>query len=191
MDPAPDESGLVSSCQAGRLEDFDPLYRHYVKPIYGFILRRTLVREIAEDLTSTTFLKALENIGAFSPKRGAFAAWLYGIARNSVTDHYRSRREYANIEDVWDLAGDDDVPADASNALEIRRIREALSTLDRTKRDIVLMRVWDGLSYKEIAAITGKSEGNCKVIVSRTLGDLRSKLPLALFLLLLLPPLRP
>ena len=61
--------------------------------------------------------------------------------------------------------------------------------LPKDKREIVLLRVWDNLSYAEIAALTGKTEGNAKVIFSRAMKDLRGLLPLSTLLLLLFPPL--
>ena len=99
MEP-PEISSLVERCQRGDLEAFDPLYRHYVKPIYGYVLRRTLQRELAEDITSQTFMKALERLRQYSPSKGPFAAWLYGIAKNAITDHFRSHRPHTDIEDV-------------------------------------------------------------------------------------------
>jgi RNA polymerase sigma factor (sigma-70 family) len=186
-----DEPTLVASCQAGRLDGFDPLYRAYVSKIYAYLYRRTLHREIAEDLTSQTFIKALEGIGGYAAKRGPFAAWLYTIARNALTDHYRSRRETVDIENVFDLSSDHDIPAEIAGRLDAEKLREALKALDPQKREIILLRLWDGLSYKEIAALTGKTETNCKVIFSRTVAALREELPLLAFLLLLLSPFRP
>ncbi len=184
----PDETALISACQSGDLTQFDPLYREYVKPIFGFIYRRTASRQTAEDLTSMTFMKALEKINTFSPKKGPFAAWLYRIARNTVTDHYRTSRPSKDIEDVWDLSSEERVDAGVDDRMKVEEIVAAIKDLDPLKRDIVLMRVWDGLSYQEIAAITGKSESNCKVIYSRTLADLRLSIPIAALLLLFLSP---
>lgn len=163
---------------------FGALYTEYVQPIYRFVYRRTLDRMLAEDLTSTTFLKALEKIRTYDSAKGPFVAWLYRIARNTVTDHYRTRRVHANIEDVWDLASDDDPTAGVDTQLASKELRAALAKLPADKREIVLLRVWEGLSYAEIAAITGKSEGNCKVIFSRAVKDLRDILPSAVLLLL-------
>jgi len=182
-----DEQRLIAACQAGDLSHFDPLYIAYVKQIYAFVHRRTMDRQTAEDITSVTFIKALEKIGSYSPGKGVFGAWLYRIARNTITDHYRTHRPHEDIENVWDLSSDDDIAKEASDRIEHEKLREVLRKLDPLKRDIVMMRLWEGLSYKEIAAITGKTETNCKVIFSRTVDGLRSELPLALFLLLLSP----
>lgn len=183
------EQSLIASCQSGRLEDFDPLYREYVKPVFGFLYRRTLDRQTAEDLTSITFMKALEKIGQYSSAKGNFGAWLFRIARNTLTDHYRALRPHEDIESVWDLSSDEDVPQSVSNRLNIEKIKAALAKVDASKREIVMLRLWEGLSYEEIAQVTGKTETNCKVIFCRTMEALRKEVPLAAFLLVLFPHL--
>ena len=184
------EERLVAECQDGTLESFDALYTHYVQPIYRYIYRRSLERALAEDLTSTTFIKALEKIRQYDASKGPFAAWLYRIARNAITDHYRTHRNHTDIEDVWDLSSDDDTTKHTDDQLTHQQLRDALQTLPSDKREIVLLRLWENLSYQEIAAITGKSEGNCKVIFSRTIAELRTSLSPSLLLLLLLFPFR-
>lgn len=182
------EAELVASCKSGHLQDFDPLYRSYVERIYAFSYRRAPSREVAEDITSATFLRALEKIGSFDPARGVFSAWLYGIAKNALTDYYRSLKTTVPIEDAWDLPSDSDATEDTGKRLNREQLKKALSTLDSRKREILLLRFWDDLSYKEIAELTGESEGNCKMIVSRSVQSLRGMLPLAALLLLLFPP---
>jgi RNA polymerase sigma-70 factor (ECF subfamily) len=182
------EQELVASCQAGRLEDFSPLYSEYVKPIFGFLYRRTLDRQTAEDLTSITFMKALEKITQYSPAKGNFGAWLYRIARNSLTDHYRALRPHEDIESVWDLSSDDDVTQTVHDRLSFETVKAALANVDAAKREIVMMRIWEGLSYQEIAQVTGKTETNCKVIFCRTMESLRKELPLATLLFLVCFP---
>jgi RNA polymerase sigma-70 factor, ECF subfamily len=182
-----DEQSLIASCQAGNLADFDPLYRAYVEPIFGFIHRRTLDRQTAEDLTSVTFIKAMEKISSYRGDRGVFAAWLYRIARNTITDHYRAARPHDDIETAWDISSDENVEQKIRDRFDIARLKEALKTIDAEKREIVLLRLWEGLSYKEIAEIVGKTEGNCKVIFSRTMDSLRASVPLAAALIFLFP----
>jgi RNA polymerase sigma-70 factor (ECF subfamily) len=190
--PGPDasrpDSELVLSCQKGNLENFDALYTRYLKGVYAFIFYRTMERYTAEDLTSQTFLKALEHIGSYNPSKGAFSTWLYRIARNTVHDHFRTNRKHDDIDSVWDLPGEDNPFLDTANALSYEEIRSALKTLPKDKRDLVLMRLWDGLSYKEIADLTGKSEASLKMMFSRTIQDLRTDLTPAAFLVLCFLP---
>ena len=186
----PDEHSAIAACQAGDLQRFDELYQAYLDPIFGYLYRRTLHRETAEDLTSTVFLRALEKIRSFDPKRGPLRAWLYGIAKNALTDHLRSTKQTVDIDAILDLASDEDSSKRAKIAVDVERLHSALSALDPIKREIVLLRVWEDLPYREIAAIVGKSEGNCKVLFSRALDALRCECGGAIALLFLFPFLR-
>ncbi len=181
------ELAHITSCQSGHLEDFDPLYLLHVDAIYRYLHRRTLSKEVSEDLTSTVFLKAMESIRSFHPSKGVFRAWLYRIARNTLIDFYRSHtQKTVSIENVWDLASDDVTSLMAERSMDAQKLHDAMKILNPDQREIVMLRVWEGLSYAEIADITGKSEGNAKVIFSRSISDLRAKLP-SLLLLLLFP----
>ncbi|HRH94210.1 MAG TPA: sigma-70 family RNA polymerase sigma factor [Candidatus Peribacteria bacterium] len=182
------ELAAVAACQAGRLSEFDTLYTQHVDAVYRYLYRRTLVREVAEDLTSTAFLKAMESIRSFDPDKGNLRAWLYRIARNGLIDYYRTRRPSADIESVWDLPGDEVSTLVTERRIESELLHKALATLTADQREIVLLRVWEGLSHKEIAALTGKTEANSKVLFSRAVAELRTQLP-SLAILLLFPHL--
>ncbi len=183
MDAA--ELAAIRACQAGALDQFDVLYRQHVDAIYRFLHRRTLVREVAEDLTSTTFLKAMESIGSYNPDRAPLIAWLYRIARNTLIDHARSpASKTVTLDDTFEIAGDDDATLKATRAIDKKRLMAALQKLTPVQRDIVTLRLWEGLSYQEISSVVGKSEGNCKVLFSRSVAALRSALILLLLFLL-------
>lgn len=184
-----DEQAILSACQAGRLDDFALLYDAYVHPIYRFVHYRTRDRDLAEDIVSQTFLRALEKIKSFDPARGPFGAWLYRIARNLIVDHYRAHHAHAPLSDDWDAAEEQDVP-DRAGPLP-KELTDALAGLGEQQREILLLRLWNDLSYRDIARITGKSEGNCKVIFSRAIATLRKTVrPDILALLFLFPLLR-
>jgi RNA polymerase sigma-70 factor (ECF subfamily) len=176
-----DDVLIVKNCQAGRTEEFGLLYDRYIRKIYDFVYYKTMRRETAEDLTSQTFLKALEKIDDFDGGKGAFGAWLYRIARNTVIDHYRTRKEDANIEDIWDLAGKDDVARDIDMKAKLEKVEKYLAALKREHREIVMLHLWEGLTHKEIAEALGKSEASCKMLYSRAITTLRREMPLAMF----------
>lgn len=180
-----DERSLVERCQGGDNEAFGLIYDRHVRTIYNFIFYKTFHKETAEDLTSLTFFKALKNIGTFDTSR-PMLSWLYKIAHNSVLDHYRSARQSEDIDDFWDIsAEDEDVVGSIDDKERIRLVKSELKKLSSLERDIILMRVWQELPYKEIAEIVGKSEANCKMIYSRSIKKLKSMIPLALLLLML------
>ena len=170
----------------GDKEAFACLYDAYVKRIYIFIYYKTFHRETAEDLTSHTFIKALENIQRFNSGRSSFSAWLYIIARNLVIDHYRKRRNTIDIQDVWDLAGEQDVELDTQNRILFEKVSGLIQKLPQKHREIVLLRVWEDLPYSEIANILGKSEASCKMMFSRTMAKLKKQVSLTAILFILL-----
>src|SRR3990167_9293693 len=79
-----DESSYVTKCQAGDTVAFGVLYDYYIDKIYRFVYYKTFVKEVAEDITSDVFHKALVKINSFDSSKGVFSAWLYRIARNAL-----------------------------------------------------------------------------------------------------------
>ncbi len=179
-----DIDSLALQSRDGDREAFGRLYDHFSKRIYSYIYYRTLNRETAEDLMGTVFLKALEGLKFYDPGPGGFTAWIYGIARNTVLDHYRRELRRGSIEmsgaGVWDLEESDDFVLDAENRDLWERVRPLLSEIGREQREILVMRIWDGMSHAEIARILGKTEDACKMAFSRALTSLRAAAALCL-----------
>lgn len=182
-----EDSSLVEAFRGGDNAAFEALYSRHVRSVYDFVYVRTHHRQTAEDIVSQTFLQALEGIGSFDAEKGTFAGWLHRIARNLVVDHFRRLRPADSIEDAWDLPGDADVPVDADTALQVGKIRTLLKGMSPRQRDTVLLRLWHGRSFAEIAEILGTSEAACKMTYKRTV----EKLQAALLVLLLLSILSP
>ncbi len=167
-------------------DNFGKLYDEYIKKIFNFIYYKTHHKETAEDLTSETFIKALNNLDSFNENKGSFSTWIYQIARNTVIDFYRTQKHYVNIDDIWDLSKEEDILRDLDTVKKLEDIKEYLKTLKNEQREIVILRVWEGMSYKEISEAMGKSEASCKMAFSRTIKILREQMPLSIFLTMLL-----
>lgn len=167
------EVAAIEACQAGALGRFDDLYQLYAEKIYRFVYFKTLHKETAEDLTSEIFMKALERIRQFDASRGTFSAWIYRIARNAVIDSYRTNHPAEDIEAGWTLASSTDIARDAEAGIALEKVQDALQLLKPEQREVVMMRLWDGLSHKEIADILGMTESNVKQVFSRTIRKLR------------------
>lgn len=173
------ELPIIQACQNGNFDRFAEIYDIYIKKIYNFIYYRTGHKQTAEDITSTVFLKAMQKINSFDSTQGKFSSWLYRIARNSVIDHYRTKKDVANIDDIWDLGQSDNLAHRLDAHLKLEDIQQYMQQFSKQQRQIIIMRVWDGLSYQVIAEITGKSQASLKMTVSRILGKIRKEPSLA------------
>ncbi len=167
------EKELILQSQKGNQEAFGMLYDYYIRTIYNFIYYKTFHKETAEDLTSTTFFKALKNISSVDPEK-SFRSWLYKIAQNTVLDHFRTNRSTTDIDEFWDLADDTDIVENIDDTDIIKSVKKHINALPPEDRDIIIMRVWQELSYKEIAEILGKTEASCKMAYSRSVKKLRT-----------------
>ena len=181
-----DTTAIVQECQRGNLENFTLLFDEYNRKIYNFIYYRTHHKQTAEDLTADVFFKALDKIKQFDPRKGVFSTWLYQIARNSIVDYYRGHKETADIEDAWDIADTVDIARDVDAVAKLARVQDFLKTLPRQQRDIIIMRVWEGLSHKEIAEILGISEANSKINFSRALAKVNKQVMVAILAIIIL-----
>lgn len=180
------ENEIIEKCQQGNLNEFGKLYDLYIRKIYQFIYFKTHQKEVAEDLTSITFMKALKAIDKFDSHKGVFKTWLYQIARNTVIDHYRSHHPTQNIEDAWEAKDKTDLVQETDSQMKIEAIRKYMENLKPEQREIILLRVWGDHSFNEIAEILGKTEAACKMSFKRVMEKLRSDFIPFLTLLLLL-----
>ncbi len=182
-----DDQQLVERCAHGENDAFGILYDRYITKIYRFIYYKTFVRETAEDITSDVFHKAFERIHSFNSHKGTFSAWIYRIARNSVIDHYRTQKKNIPIDDVFDLHTENRTAEEHDAITALARVEEYLKTLPSRQREIIILRLWEELSYKEIAKIIGGTEDGTKMAFSRAIRELREQCgPFALTLLLTL-----
>ena len=113
--PLPNEEQIINTAKKD-YRAFEPLYDHYYEQIFRFVLRRTDEEQLAADLVSQTFLKAINNLQSFRYMGVPFGAWLYKIAGNEVKKHYRSRGtkqifslEEHQVSEMIDLDEQDDV----------------------------------------------------------------------------------
>ncbi len=180
------ENEILKSCQKGNFEDFAKIYDMYFKKIYVFIYHKTLHKESAEDITSEVFIKTLESINSYSFEKGTFSSWIFKIARNSVIDFFRTKKNHLNIDDIWDISSLEDIEYESEILLNYEKLQTHLKKIKTEHREILMMKLWQNLSYKEISEITGKSQDNSKKIVSRTIQKLKKEINLFLFFFLLI-----
>lgn len=184
-DPADDADAdrlkaLVELARTGDAEAFGRLYDHYHRTIFRYIYYRVSSRQLAEDLTSDTFVRALGAVGRFQWQGKDFGAWLTTIARNLITDHYksaRSRLEYTTDEVPERQRRATAAEDDAIVGLEHAELYRAMHTLSDDQRDCVAMRFLAGMSIAQVAVALDKSEGAVKQLQLRAMKNLAAALP--------------
>lgn len=179
------DKALVAKVQAGMNENFVFLYDAYLDKIYRFLYFRTGHQETAEDLTSQTFLKALDKVNSFDSSKGTFQSWLYRIAHNLLIDHYRVPRRHVDLKAAQYVAVDSSPEQDTDRELNIAQVRSLMETLPEQARELIVLRIWEELPYSEIARIMDKSEASLKMQFSRLIASLREHPLLLAFTMLI------
>jgi len=169
---SPEQEAEIISNAIRDPQAFDELYRQNVNRVYAYHLIRTGSREEAEDLTSQTFLAALEGLQGYR-RQGNFSVWLFGIARRKLADHYR-RPTPLPLEMAENLNGLIEEAID--HKLRLDEINRSLQTMDPERVEALTLRVYGQLSSSEIARLLSKSEGAVRNLVYRALQDLRKNL---------------
>lgn len=169
---------LVPRCQAADQAAVEGVYHLYGDRLYRYLLARTGDPDTAADLSTELFVRVIQRIGAFRLDRrrpaASFSAWLYRIAANLVTDHYRSRgRSPIALSDELPAPGH---AADPQRYAEQResaaQLAAALGQLSEEQRLVIVGKFAEEMSNAEIAAWLGKSEGAIKSLQHRALRTL-------------------
>ena len=174
----------ISSAQAGQARGYEALLGAYGPRLYGFFLRATGRHHDAEDLLGELTLRLVRRLKHYD-HRGRFEPWLFRIAANMVRDHLRRMRRRRV---VVSLSGEDEfgeplaervaakvapVHAGVVAGEDAARLDEALGKLDIATREVILLRHFGQMSFKEIAEIAGSPLGTVLARAHRGLGELR------------------
>ena len=163
-------------------EVFGRLYDQYYSQIFNHILRRVANLEIAQDLTSEVFFKALKNLEQFHWRNVPFSSWLYRIAINQITDYFRKgKHEMFSLEEIPDSITPSNPSIDEvlEAEEELRRHEDFLllhgniSKLPIKYQDVITLRFFENKQIKEIGEILGKREGTIKSLLHRGLKKLK------------------
>ncbi len=183
-DAAAEVWALVERAQAGESAAFGLIYDRYVDTVFRFIYFRVGNRQLAEDLTSDTFLRALKRIGSFTWQGRDLGAWLVTIARNLVADHFKSGRYRLEVTtgDVLDADREDRGPEGSPEAAVVDHITNvallgAVKRLNPEQQECIVLRFLQGFSVAETARAMGKNEGAIKALQYRAVRALARLLP--------------
>jgi len=168
------EADLIRSAKQNPAA-FGELYDHYAGSVYRYILSRTANIDLAQDITSQTFLKVIEMLPRYQ-HRGYFSAWLFTIARNQMADYYRA---HAREEKILPQLQTDSLSDTLSIVVRNERLRELshlLSSLKEEELDLLRLRNIAELSFAELSQVFSKSEEAVKKSYYRLLTRLQSRL---------------
>ena len=175
---------LVERAQTGDAEAFGELYDRYVDLVYRYIYYRVGTSQLAEDLTSETFLRALRRISTFTWQGRDVGAWFVTIARNLIADHYKSGRyrlemtsdDVSTVGEATQLVSDSPENA-VLEAMQNKVLLEAVKQLNAEQQECIVLRFLQGLSVAETAQAMGKNDGAIKALQYRAIRSLGRLLP--------------
>lgn len=125
--------------------------------------------ETAEDLTSQVFLKAWENLKRYRPN-GPFLAWLYTIARNTVIDNYRTRKQTVSLDEAAPIASHDEKLDDHIELqFEMQSLQAAMQYLTEDQQEVLTLKFIADFDTSQIARRMRKSEGAIRALQMRAL----------------------
>lgn len=154
---------------------FEALYVRHRLEVFRYAKARTGDDDLASELVSVTFERALGSIARYRPVGGGFRAWLFRIARNEVIDASRRRRTADRHAATVGLANRTEAgpEEDVVRAESLEQLRGLVTRLPDTQRDAILLRYAGGLTAREIGLALGRSEGATQKLITRALAALK------------------
>ena len=177
--PAPERAGAPAPA-SGLPPDFESWFRDYREPVYRYVRFRVATREVAEDITSEVFMKALRSLSQYDRRRSAPQTWLLRIARNAVTDHLRVLRRRGSLHISLDRVPDlvSGAPSQEERLLreeQLRRVFNGLAELREADQEILSLRYGAGLDNEEIAGSLSITPNAVAVRLHRALARLKAR----------------
>ena len=171
------ESDELKMVKAARRDPtaFGDLYMLYVEQVFRYLYSRIRNMEEAEDITAQTFLAAFYAFDHFH-ENGHFASWLFTIARNKATDHFRQRGNITSLEDVGDLSVENDPLHAVIRSEQAEALSRLIQALPEDDRELLRLRFLADLSFPEIAHSLDRKEDAVKKSMYRLLARLHSQL---------------
>ncbi len=172
------DAELVARALAGSEEAYRQLVLRFERPVMTVILRLVRDRQLAEDLAQESFVKAFRHLARYDSRR-KLASWLFKIAHNTTLDYLRKFRPVTvpleassgdDPADSWEVlrAPEDQKPDRRADSAALRQaLDRALGKLRPSYSEVLTLRFQEGLSYQEIAEVTGLALGTVKIHLHR------------------------
>ena len=147
----------------------EQVYADYYPKVSAYVRSKIANHHDAEDLVSAVFAKVVQKLDSYDPAKASVSTWVYTITRNTVTDHFRTRRTLVALEDYMVDEQPVEITDDALDSLA-----DALLALKERERDLIVLHYYTGHTLKEVAEMMGMSYINAKVIHKKALTGLQA-----------------
>jgi RNA polymerase sigma factor (sigma-70 family) len=164
----------MRSVREGDLARMGLLFERHHRPLFDFLFRMTGDRGAAEDLVQDVFVRMLRYRATYRDD-GKFETWMFRIARNVRSDHFRKHGAAVHVPDNdMDWASDAPGPAHLlERARDMARLTRALQSLRDDRRELIVMVRYQGMTHEQVGAILGVDGGTVKVRFHRAMKELR------------------
>ena len=142
----------------------EQIYLQYHDKVRAYVRGKIQDPHDVEDLVSAVFMKIVQKLDSYDPAKASVSTWVYTITRNTVTDHFCTRRTMAAPEDYMVDEQPEELTDDALDSLA-----DALLALREKERDLIVLHYYTGRTLKEVAEMMGMSYINAKVIHKKAL----------------------
>ncbi|MGA7104015.1 MAG: sigma-70 family RNA polymerase sigma factor [Candidatus Deferrimicrobiaceae bacterium] len=167
-------SSVVEAARHGEASALAQVCERLYPRIYRYVSYKVDDLRDAEDLAGEVFVRML---GAIKGQKGNLEAWLFRIAGNVLTDHYRKRAvRSGEVELPEEIPGGNDPGAAVERKLDGDRLRKGLQALTEEQKETVILRFVMGYEHDEVAALMGRSAGAVRALQFRALAALRNAL---------------
>lgn len=159
------DSKLVTDYINGSEYSFEILIKRHQQRVYNFIFSKVLNRDITEDIFQDTFIKVINTLkkGKYN-EEGKFLPWVMRIAHNLIIDHFRKSNRMPTFKntdefDIFSVLGDGELNAEKQLIKEqiLSDVRKLVDELPDDQREVLVMRMYKDMSFKEISECTGVS----------------------------------
>lgn len=170
------EQEIIKTVQDGNFEAFGQIVEKYKESLYSFIFYSVKNEAAAQDIYQNTLLKALKQINKYR-EEGNFKAWLFTVARNNITDYFRSNSKFASLpedESADIFPSKENTEKQVMAKISLDNILAKIEDLPEKDKEIILLRQY--LSFKEIAEVLNCPLGTALARLNRAIKKLQNSL---------------
>lgn len=148
------------------------LYEQYQNKVLRYLQSKVNDSYLAEDLCADVFVKIYEKLDTFDETKASISTWIFTVARNTLTDYFRTRRVYEEVPE--DLTEGGSIEDELCGEEQLETLADAMESLDERQRDIIILHYYRRMTLTEIAKQIGISYAYVKVLHNKALSQMKN-----------------